>query len=59
LLFPQIDCDFRNTWDRLFHYLRSNQFPEPGEYQDDVDDYLGSVMGNEKVSVDVRLKSSR
>jgi predicted RNA-binding protein with RPS1 domain len=44
--------------DHLFEYLRSNGFPEPGEYQDDVDDYLGSVMGNEKVSVDVRLKAA-
>jgi hypothetical protein len=44
--------------DYLFDFLRSNGFPEPKEYQDDVDDYIGDVMKSEKVPVDVRLKAA-
>jgi hypothetical protein len=48
----------KQTTDHMFQYLRSNRFPEPGEYQEDVDDYLANVMRNERIPVDTRLKAA-
>ena len=44
--------------EHLFDYLRSNGYPEPNDYQEDVESYLSDVMGNEEQPVDVRLKAA-
>jgi len=42
----------------LLDFMRANRFPEPEEYQDDVQDYLGKTISDEQQPVDVRLKAA-
>lgn len=44
--------------EHFLDYLRSNAFPEPDEYQDNVEGYFEGVMGNEQQPTDLRLKAA-
>jgi len=42
----------------LFDYLRTNAFPEPGDYHDDVESYFQGVMDNERAPAELRIKAA-
>ena len=44
--------------EHLLDYLRANFFPEPDEYQDDVQTYFQGVMDNEHAPTDLRMKAA-
>jgi hypothetical protein len=42
----------------VLDYLRSNNYPEPGDYETSADNYFRSVAENKMLPVDVRLKAA-
>jgi hypothetical protein len=44
--------------EHLTDYLKTNKYPEPDDYEKSADGYLTSVMSNEKLPVDIRIKAA-
>jgi hypothetical protein len=44
--------------DAMVDTLRTNQFPEPDEYHDNVDDYFDEVIADERHPIEVRINAA-